>query len=111
MNLPPWGELAVADAHVHFFSHRFFESLAGQAKQPVDDIGRKLAWQLPPEDPAALGLAWAAELDRQGVAQAALIASFPGDEASVAAAAAAAPGRFWPYAMLNCAAGRWAFDR
>jgi hypothetical protein len=101
MNLPPWGDLAVADAHVHCFSRRFFESLARQADQSVEDLGRKLAWQLPPEDSAALGLAWAAELDRHGVAQAALIASFPDDEASVAAAAAAAPGRFWPYAMVN----------
>ena len=23
----PWGPLAVADAHVHFFSHRFFSTL------------------------------------------------------------------------------------
>jgi uncharacterized protein len=97
----PWGELAVADAHVHFFSRRFFESLAGPVGKPVEDLAAALAWQLPPEDPAALGHNWAAELDRQGVAEAALIASFPGDEASVAAAARAVPGRFWPYAMVN----------
>jgi uncharacterized protein len=97
----PWGDLAVADAHVHFFSRRFFGSLASQAAKSPDDLAGVLGWQLPPEDPAALGLAWAAELDRHGVAQAALIASFPGDEASVAAAARAVPGRFWPYAMVN----------
>jgi uncharacterized protein len=97
----PWGDLAVADAHVHFFSRRFFESLARPSGKSVEDLAATLAWQLPPEDPGALGLAWAAELDRQGVAQAALIASFPGDEASVAAAARAVPGRFWPYAMVN----------
>jgi uncharacterized protein len=117
----PWGDLAVADAHVHFFSRRFFESLAGPAGtlagasagtpsgtpagtpagKSVEDLAGALAWQLPPEDPAGLGHAWAAELDRQGVGQAALIASFPGDEASVAAAARAVPGRFWPYAMVN----------
>jgi predicted TIM-barrel fold metal-dependent hydrolase len=97
----PWGDLAVADAHVHFFSRRFFESLAGPSGKSVEDLAAALAWQLPPEDPASLGQAWAAELDRQGVAQAALIASFPGDEASVAAAAGTVPGRFWPYAMVN----------
>ncbi|MGO9262594.1 MAG: amidohydrolase family protein [Bryobacteraceae bacterium] len=109
----PWGDLAVADAHVHFFSRRFFESLAGPAATPsgtpagapsgksVEDLAATLAWQLPPEDPAGLGRAWAAELDLQGVGQAALIASFPGDEASVAAAVRAVPGRFWPYAMVN----------
>lgn len=101
----PWGELAVADAHVHFFSRRFFESLAGPAGKSVEELGEALAWNLPPEDPAALGHAWAAELDRKGVAQAALIASFPGDEDSVASAAAAEPGRFWPYAMVNPLAG------
>ena len=26
----PWGAIAVADAHVHFFSHRFFAALASQ---------------------------------------------------------------------------------
>jgi uncharacterized protein len=97
----PWGELAVADAHVHFFSHRFFASLAGQAGQSVEELGATLHWQLPPEDPSALAHTWAAELDRHGVAQAALIASFPGDEASVEAAARAVAGRFWPYAMVN----------
>ena len=97
----PWGELAVADAHVHFFSHRFFESLAVPTGKSVEALGTILGWQLPPSDPAALAQAWAAELDRHGVAQAALIASFPGDEASVAAAVHAVPGRFWPYAMVN----------
>jgi len=97
----PWGDLAVADAHVHFFSRRFFQSLAIPAHKSPEDLAAALAWHLPPEDPAVLGLDWAAELDRHGVAQSTLIASFPGDEASVAAAAAAVPGRFWPYAMVN----------
>lgn len=97
----PWGDLAVADAHIHFFSRRFFGSLACQAGRSAEDIAAALDWRLPSEDPAALGVAWAAELDRHGLAQAALIASFPGDEASVAAAAGAVPGRFWPYAMVN----------
>lgn len=101
----PWGDLAVADAHVHFFSRRFFESLARPSGKSVEELGSVLNWQLPPEDPAGLAHAWAAELNRQGVAQAVLIASFPGDEGSVAAAAEAVPGRFWPYAMVNPLAG------
>ena len=40
-------------------------------------------WVLPPEDPAELARAWATEMDGYGVARAALIASMPGDEASV----------------------------
>jgi predicted TIM-barrel fold metal-dependent hydrolase len=90
----PWGDLSVADAHVHFLSHFFFASLDFPG---VADLG----WDLPPEDPAALARRWSVELDRQGVSQAALIASAPGDEASVLAAAAACPGRFFAYAMVN----------
>src|SRR5207237_261410 len=48
-----------------------------------------------------LGRVWAAELDRKGVRGAALIASLPGEEASVLAAARSAPGRFLPFAMVN----------
>lgn len=92
-----WGDVAVADAHVHFFSHRFVQSLRSGAARPVEELG----WTLPPEDPVELARTWCAELDRQGVAQAALIGSIPGDEASVLAAAAACPGRFFAYAMVN----------
>ncbi len=28
----PWGELAIQDAHVHFFSHKFYSALAQQKK-------------------------------------------------------------------------------
>ena len=35
----PWGLLPVADAHVHFFSHRFFASLAEQKGVAVDRAG------------------------------------------------------------------------
>jgi predicted TIM-barrel fold metal-dependent hydrolase len=90
----PWGDLAVADAHVHFLSHGFF---AGLNSPGVAGLG----WDLPSEDPAALARHWSQELDRHGVAQASLIASAPGDEASVLAAASACPGRFFPYAMVN----------
>jgi predicted TIM-barrel fold metal-dependent hydrolase len=90
----PWGDLAVADAHVHFLSHRFFANLRSPG---VAGLG----WDLPSEDPAALARRWSDELDRHGVPQAALIASTPGDEASVVAAAAACPGRFFAYAMVD----------
>src|SRR3954447_17838455 len=96
----PWGDLPVADAHVHFFSHRFFQSLASQA-QDVPALQAKLGWNLPPVDPESLAETWATELNRHGVALAAIIASTPGDEASVLAAANAYPERFLPYAMVN----------
>lgn len=97
----PWGGLPVSDAHVHFFSHRFFESLAQQKRVEVPELGPMLAWQLPPLEPAALAAHWIAELDRYGVARAALIASVPQDEASVQTAVELHPHRFLGYAMVN----------
>jgi uncharacterized protein len=94
----PWGPIGIADAHVHFFSHRFFETLAAQKPGLTFDA---LAWQMPPADPVDLANTWAHELDRQAVAHAALIASVPGDEESVIKAAAAFPDRFYSYAMVN----------
>ena len=96
-----WGDLAVSDAHTHFFSRRFFEALAAQASKSLDEVGAILGWRLPAEDPIELAHAWAGELDRHGVAHAALIASIPGDENSVLSAIKACPGRFHAYAMVN----------
>jgi len=97
----PWGPLAVADAHVHLFSHNFFSGLAGQAGMTIEAAGAQLGWQLPPPDPETLAAAWVQELDRQGVFASVLIASIPGDEGSVIAAARAFPQRFFAYAMVN----------
>lgn len=97
----PWGDFPVSDAHAHFFSRRFFEALAAQCGKPAEEVAGSLGWQLPPENPAELARTWATELDGQGVARAALIASVPGDESSVLAAVAACPSRFFAFAMVN----------
>jgi len=97
----PWGALAVSDAHVHFFSHRFFAALAEQTKSPVDSLAPVLGWQLPAEDSKQLADIWVQELDRHGVSKAALIASVPGDHESVIAAVRAFPHRFYGYMMVN----------
>ena len=97
----PWGSLAVADAHIHFFSHRFFGSLAEQKGVAVDQLAALLNWQLPGDDPQLLADTWVHELDRRGVAKAALIASIPGDDQSVVAACRRHPARFYGYMMVN----------
>jgi predicted TIM-barrel fold metal-dependent hydrolase len=98
----PWGPLKVSDAHVHFLSHHFFTLLGSQKPGlTLESMGTVLGWQMPPEPPAALAAVWVEELDRQGVDRAALIASLPGDEDSVAAATAAFPGRFYGFFMVN----------
>jgi len=97
----PWGLLPVSDAHVHFFSHGFFAALAEQKSLPVDRLAPLLNWQLPAEDPRQLADGWAHDLDRHGVAKAALIASVPGDGESVIAAVGRHPDRFYGYMMVN----------
>jgi predicted TIM-barrel fold metal-dependent hydrolase len=100
----PWGPLAVADAHIHFFSHWFFASLAEQKGVSADQLQPLLNWQLPAEDPRKLADAWAHELEKHGVAKACLIASVPGDGGSVIAAVRRHPERFYGYIMVNPAA-------
>jgi predicted TIM-barrel fold metal-dependent hydrolase len=96
-----WGDLTVRDAHVHFFSHRFFAGLAAQKGSDEHKVVEALGWEAPDPDPARLAARWVAELDRHGVASAALIASLPGDESSVAAAVTAFPDRLHGYFMVD----------
>ncbi len=97
----PWGDLPISDAHLHFFSHRFFSLLAQQKQADLDTVFGVLGWDRPAEDPVAFAGTWLAELDRQGVERALLIASLPGDVASVATAVQAHPQRFYGAAMVN----------
>jgi predicted TIM-barrel fold metal-dependent hydrolase len=96
----PWGNLQVSDAHVHFFSSRFLEALGGQCGKEAREVAELAGWD-PPANAEELARRWVEEFDRYGVARSSLIASIPGDEASVLAAAAACPGRFYAFAMVN----------
>jgi uncharacterized protein len=103
--------MVINDAHCHFFSPQFFGTLARQqlamrgatsalVAASASEIYRELQWD---EPVAAKILAdrWVAELDRHGVNRTALIASVPGDEASVAEAVAHHPSRFVGFFMLD----------
>ena len=97
--------MTINDGHCHFFSARFFDTLAAEVKDlaPGDAaaaLASRLEWHAP-GTPEALADRWVAELDRHGVARAALIASVPGDERSVAAAVARHPRRFTGFFMLD----------
>lgn len=90
------------DAHCHFFSSHFFETLSRQRgrTETAADVCRELQW----DDPgSAFSLAerWVRELDAHGVVRAALIASVPGDESSVAAAVNKYRERFVGFFMLD----------
>lgn len=93
--------MELSDAHVHFLSDGFFQLLAGDSQS----VCAKLNWEAPPADPVALASRWLQVLDPNGVRRVALIASLPGDEASVLAARAAYPNRFLAFAMVNPLAG------
>jgi predicted TIM-barrel fold metal-dependent hydrolase len=84
----------INDAHCHFFSAPFFAPLGGDAAIA------KLGWDAP-GTAEALADRWAAELDRQQVSRAALIASVPGDAASVAGAVSRHPRRFVGFFMVD----------
>lgn len=93
-----YGELRMIDAHVHFFSHQFFQSfLRNRGRQlPERDpqrLLRQLGWDVPPPDPAVLGSRWVEELDRHGMERAVLLSSIMDDEESVAQAVQAFPDR------------------
>ena len=96
-----WGDIQVRDAHVHFFSHKFFSTLSTLKGTPDLDVPHALGWEAPDADPVKFAARWVAELDRHHVSSAAIIASVPGDEDSVAAAVSAYPSRFHGYFLLD----------
>lgn len=95
----------VNDAHCHFFSPRFFAALATQRgrSESGSDLCRVLQWD-DPATPELLATRWVRELEAHGVTRAAVIASVPGDEASVATAVAQAPDRLVGLFMVDPAA-------
>lgn len=99
----PWGDLPVADAHIHFFSHRFLHLIGSQMSEKLDprQVADRLGWPPVPEMPEALAQQWVAELDRHGVGHACLIASLPGDTESVIRAIHVAPDRFSGYFFVD----------
>ena len=101
-----YGELRVIDAHVHFFSHQFFQSfLRSRGRQfPEHDpqsLLQRLGWEVPPSDPVELGRRWVEELDRHGVERAILLGSIMDDEESVGKAVQAFPDRLIGFLRLD----------
>ena len=108
------------DAHCHFFSTEFFATLSRQrsgaterppdrfdplaTEDPSERVARELCEELQWDAPGSaytLADRWVRELDTHGVRRAALIASVPSDETSVAAAVARHPDRFVGFFMLD----------
>ena len=101
----------INDVHCHFFSTGFFGALAtqrGGGDTPAS-LCTELGWD-DPGTPEALADRWIEELDRHEVGRAALIASVPGDEGSVAAAVARHPARLVGF-FINDPSADGAADR
>jgi predicted TIM-barrel fold metal-dependent hydrolase len=100
--------MVLHDAHCHFFSARFFETLGreryGDRAPDAGAVAGELGWEAP-GPPDSLTDRWILELDRHHVARAALMASVPGDEQSVAEAVARHRGRLIGYFAVNPTAG------
>lgn len=95
--------MTIRDAHCHFFSSGFFRALGREFAtdgEPAERIPATLEWD-PPGTDEDLADRWLRELDAHGVAEAMLIASAPGDEASVASAVRRAPSRIVGAFMVN----------
>ena len=93
----------ICDAHCHFFSRRFLEILTDgtpHAEGGSDGVAARLGWD-PPGTAEALADRWVEELDRHGVARAAVIASVPRDEQSVNLAVRRHPTRLVGFFMFN----------
>ena len=75
------GEVEILDAHSHFFSRKFFETLISQSPQlskesdALDRVGAITGWTMPPQDPKELAAIWTAELDRHNISTALMMAS------------------------------------
>jgi predicted TIM-barrel fold metal-dependent hydrolase len=97
--------MTLNDAHCHFFSTRFYAALGrgleGSDKAEPDRLAlHRLGWE-PPGSAEQLASRWVREFERHGVSRAALIASVPGDAASVAVAVRRHPDRFVGFFMVD----------
>lgn len=99
--------MLINDAHCHFFSPNLFRTL-GSAMQDLtgdaaDELPARLGWEAS-NSAEALADRWIVEWDRHHVSRGVLIASVPGDEASVGTAVARHPSRVVGAFMVNPAA-------
>jgi hypothetical protein len=97
--------MRLCDVHCHFFSSRFLELLSQgirdlPATNRATEVSHRLGWN-DPGSADELSDRWVAELDRHKVSRAALIASIPGDEESVATAIGRHGSRFVGFFTFN----------
>jgi uncharacterized protein len=99
--------MRVIDAHSHFFSRTYFETLAAQSPLPgtvahrLDDLARLEGLEIPSPDPEAHLARWVAELDRSHVEHLCTFASVGQELPTVVEAAALSGGRLSAFALVD----------
>jgi predicted TIM-barrel fold metal-dependent hydrolase len=97
---------AVFDAHLHFFSRTYFESLAakapgeGSVAEKVARFARTTGVEIPADVPSHV-MRWLAALDEHGVDRSVVFSSSPEEVGDVSQAALLASGRFVPVALVD----------
>lgn len=95
------------DAHTHFFSRPFFETLARLSPHGGDpgalaaDVAARAGLELPPADVGVHRDRWLAEMDRAGVSRIVTFASLPPEAPAVAQAVAGSGGRLVGYTVVD----------
>jgi hypothetical protein len=100
----------IQDAHTHFFSRVFFETLARIApgerspEERLSDLAARAGIEVPGPEAAELQMRWIDQMDAAGIAAMVTFASVPEEAAVVAEAARNSGGRLIGYTVANLAA-------
>jgi predicted TIM-barrel fold metal-dependent hydrolase len=101
----------LVDAHTHFFSRTFFETLADMSPTPgtpaerLDRLSEATGIEIPAPDAEAHLARWLAALDQNEVEHAVTFASVPQEVATVAKAVAHSGGRLTAFGLVNARDG------
>jgi predicted TIM-barrel fold metal-dependent hydrolase len=99
--------MQIQDAHTHFFSRPFFDTLAALSPLPgdraelVESVVEQAGLELPDGDVTAHRDRWLDQMERHGVARMVAFASVPPEAETVAEAARGSGGRLLAYAMVD----------
>lgn len=99
--------MPIQDAHTHFFSRPFFETLAklsprdGEPEALIADVAAEAGLDVPSSDVAAHRDRWLAAMDAADVERMVTFASLPPEAEAVAEACASSDGRLLGYTVVD----------
>lgn len=99
--------MTIQDAHTHFFSRQFFETLAALSPRTEDsgslleEVSDATGVEIPSDDLEAHTDRWLEEMGLHGVERMVTFASLPTEAEAVAQAAQRSKGRLLPYTLVD----------